>query len=184
MQEAGKTKDLITTLLQYTLLTNESSWRTKTDLTVLLKEALQTFEDVTDKKIKLYADPLPELELVPWRIKKAFSNLIDNSIRFARPGIDPEIRVTAKKISSGLKIHSNLKDAPYWEISFADNGIGFDNKYKELVFDVFQKIENTPNCGPGVGLAIVRKILNNHEGEIIADSKPGEGTCFRMYFPL
>jgi PAS domain S-box-containing protein len=185
MEEAEKTRDLITKLLQYTLLTNDSSWRTKTNLTILLEEVLQTFKkEIIDKKIKIYADPLPEVEVVPWRIKKVFSNLIDNSIKFARPGIDTEIRVSANKIGSGAKIHSNLKDAEYWEISFTDNGIGFDNKYKDLVFDVFKKIENSSNSGQGIGLAIVKKILNNHDGEIFADSKPGEGTCFRMYIPL
>ena len=109
---------------------------------------------------------------------------MSNAIKFARAGVDLQIRVTALKIPSGLRINPNLKEVPYWEIRFADNGIGFDQKYNNLVFEAFQRIGNSPNCGAGVGLAIVKKILNNHGGEIFADSKPGEGTCFRMYFPL
>jgi signal transduction histidine kinase len=87
------------------------------------------------------------------------------------------------KLSSGFAVNPHLKDKPYWEISFADNGIGFDPTHNEVVFEVFQKINNSPNCGPGVGLAIVKKIIDHHGGEIFADSIPGEGTCFRMYFP-
>jgi signal transduction histidine kinase len=182
-EEAENTKQLITALLQYTLLNNETNWQTKTNLNHLLQEALDEFDDeVKAANLRVHVTELPSIKVVPWRIKKIFSNLISNSVKFARAGVDPEIRVSALKIPSGSKINSILKDEVYWEISFADNGIGFDNKYRDVVFEVFQKIGNSPNCGPGVGLAMVRKILNHHGGEIFADSKPGEGTCFRMYF--
>lgn len=183
-QEAENTNQLITALLQYTLLGDETPWQIKTDLSQLLHEALGEVRDgIKNMNIQVQSDDLPVLSVVPWRIKKAFRNLIDNSIRFASPGIDPEIRVTAVKIRSGSDIIPHLKDEPYWEIRFADNGIGFDNKYKDIVFEIFQKIGNSPNCGAGVGLAIVKKILINHGGDIIAESKIGEGTCFRMYLP-
>jgi len=182
--EAEHTRQLITTLLQYTLLNDDSNWQTKADLNQLLKEALEIFGDeVTKRNLKVRSNALPTLKVVPWRIQKVFSNLISNAINFARPGFDPEVDIKAKKIPSGFKINSSLKDEPYWEISFSDNGIGFDNKYNDIVFEVFQKLGNSPNCGDGIGLAIVKKILNNHGGEIFADSNPAKGTCFRMYFP-
>lgn len=183
-EEAEHTKQLITSLLQYTLLGDEMHWQIKADLNQLLQEALQEFSDeVKNTNLKIQSNELPVLNVVPWRIKKVFSNLISNSVRFARTGIDPQIRVAACKIPSGFKIDPSLKDEPYWEICFSDNGIGFDNKFKDIVFEVFQKIDNSPNCGAGVGLAIVKKIMINHGGEIFADSKPGKETCFRMYFP-
>lgn len=183
-EEAETTKELITSLLQYTLLGEETHWQIKTDLNQLLQEALKEVSDeMNHPNIHLQVDELPIVSVVPWRIKKAFVNLISNAVRFARVGVDPQIRITAFRILSGINIHSNLKDHPYWEISFYDNGIGFDNKYKEVVFEVFQKINNSQNCGSGVGLAIVKKIINNHNGEIFAESKPGEGTCFRIYLP-
>lgn len=183
-EEAENTNQLITALLQYTLLADETNWQAKTDLHQLLQEALQDFRDeVTATNLQVHISELPILRVVPWRIKKVFSNLISNSVRFARKGVDPQIRVHAVKIPSGFSVHPHLKDKPYWEISFSDNGIGFDPTYREVVFEVFQKINNSPNCGAGVGLAIVKKILNHHGGDIFADSSPGEGTCFRMYLP-
>lgn len=183
-EEAETTRELITSLLQYTLLGEETHWQIKSDLNQLLEEAQKEISDeLNNPNIHIQMNELPVVSVVPWRIKKVFINLISNSVRFARVGVDPEIRVSALKILSGIKIHSNLKDQPYWEISFSDNGIGFDNKYNEIVFEVFQKIKNSANCGAGVGLAIVKKIINNHNGEIFADSKPGEGTCFRIYLP-
>jgi len=183
-EEAENTQELIKALLQYTLLGEETHWQIRTDLNQLLNEALHEFKDeMRDTNIQIQFDELPVLNVVPWRIKKVFSNLISNSVKFAREGVDPKIRVTALKIPSGSKINADLKDIPYWEISFTDNGTGFDNKYKDVVFEVFQKIGNSPNCGAGIGLAIVKKIIVNHNGEIFAESKPNEGTCFRMYFP-
>lgn len=183
-EEADNTNQLITALVQYTLLGDETHWQIKTDLEQLFAEALQEFRDeVTNTNLQAHVGDLPVLAVVPWRIKKVFCNLISNSVKFARAGVDPEVWVSASKIPSGEKVNSILKDEPYWEINFTDNGIGFDHKYKDIVFDVFQKIHNSPNCGAGVGLAIVKKVMNNHGGEIFAESTPGEGTCFRMYFP-
>jgi PAS domain S-box-containing protein len=183
-EEAEHTQQLITALLQYTLLTDESNWQTKVDFNILLKEVLESFRDeLTTNQLKVHTTTLPTLRVVPWRLTKVFSSLISNSIKFAREGVVPEIRITAKSIPSGFSTNRRLKDAPYWEISFADNGIGFDKKYNDIVFEIFQRIGNSPNCGEGVSLAIVKKILHNHGGDIFADSKPGEGTCFRMYFP-
>lgn len=182
--EAENMQWLITSLLEYTLIADERNWQEKTDLNNLFKEALTGFSDeIRDNKVQITSDALPAVKVVPSHIKKVFSNLISNSLRYARAGVEPVIRVTASKINSGLKISKYLKDEPYWEISYTDNGIGFEDKYRDLVFELFQKIGNSENCGAGVGLSIVRKILQNHDGEIFATSRPDEGTTFRMYFP-
>lgn len=182
-EEAENAKQLVTALLQYTLLSDETRSQIDSDLKQVLQEAIQETSDEGLNSNVQVADSLPTLSIVPWRIKKVFRNLISNAVRFARPGIEPEVRVSAMHIPSGAAVYSELKDLPYWEVSFRDNGIGFDPKYKDTVFEVFQKIDNAPNTGRGVGLAIAKKIMVNHGGEIFVDSVLGEGTCFRLYFP-
>jgi two-component system CheB/CheR fusion protein len=174
----------INSLLEYTLLAEDKNWQEKTDLNALFNTSLEDFKnEIVEKNITVHSGNLPTLRVVPAHIKKVFANLISNAIRFARPGVEPAITVNAVKISSGSKINKYLRDEAYWEINFADNGIGFDDKYRDLVFELFQHAGNSQNCGAGVGLSIVKKIMHNHDGEVLATSRPGVGSTFRLYLP-
>jgi PAS domain S-box-containing protein len=184
--EAEHMRVLINSLLEYTLINEDRNWREKSDLNHLLKEALAPYHtEIARKNVRIKADQLPSISVVPGHLRRVFANLISNALKFAQAGTVPEISITSTRITSGAKISASLKDQPYWEIGFADNGIGFEDKYRELVFELFQKVGNSDkNCGDGVGLAIVKKIIHNHDGEIFAHSRPHEGTLFKIYLPV
>lgn len=182
--EAANMQGLITSLLEYTLLSDDKNWEETINLGQLLNEAIEAFgSEIEDKNVKITIGQLPTLRVVPSHIRIVFSNLLSNSLKFARIGVEPQVSITANKVKSGAKINKRLKDERYWEISFTDNGTGFENKYSDLVFELFQKVGPLRNDGAGVGLAIAKKILINHHGEIIASSALNEGTTITMYFP-
>ena len=106
-------------------------------------------------------------------MRQIFQNLIGNALKFKKPDLAPVVKVSSLEVSKGL-----------FEITVADNGIGFDNKYAERVFEVFQRLHGRSEYeGTGMGLAIVRKIVERHKGSIRAQSEPGQGTTFSLRLP-
>lgn len=181
--EAANMQRLITSLLEYTLLSDDKNWEETTSLEKLMNEAIEAFaSDIAAKNVKITVGKLPTLRVVPSHIRIVFTNLLSNSLKFARAGVTPMINISAKRISSGRRADKRLRDMPYWEISFTDNGIGFEPQYCELVFELFQKVGNIQNDGSGVGLAIVKKIMLNHHGDIFCTSTPSHETTFKIYF--
>jgi signal transduction histidine kinase len=100
------------------------------------------------------------------------TNLITNSLKFSRAGVAPIIQITAW-----------IKDGSC-HIRFSDNGIGFEEQYQDKIFEVFQRLHNKPDYeGTGIGLSIVKKIVENHNGSIRATSRPGQGATFDIFIP-
>jgi len=181
--EAANMQGLITSLLEYTLLSEDKNWEETISLEKLLNDALDAFADeIAEKNVKITAGKLPTLRVVPSHIRIVFTNLLSNSLKFARIGVNPEISITAKRFSTGRRADKRLREEPYWEVSFTDNGIGFEPKYCDLVFELFQKVGNLQNGGAGVGLAIAKKIMINHHGDIFCTSAPNQETTFKIYF--
>jgi signal transduction histidine kinase len=116
-----------------------------------------------------------------------FSNLVNNAIKFRKAGVPPVIRVEAKLMDSSSSSFNSLdlnSARPYYEITVTDNGIGFDNKYAEKIFTIFQRLHGrTEYKGTGIGLAICRKICTNHEGFITASSDGVNGSIFKIILP-
>ncbi len=113
-------------------------------------------------------------------------NLLTNSIKFSTPGIPPHI-IVASKMVEGIELDTAIisPDKMYCRISVADNGIGFEPKYKELIFDVFKKLHSHSDYeGTGMGLAIVKKIVENHNGIITATSELNKGVRFDIFLPV
>nr|WP_262481331.1 ATP-binding protein [Algoriphagus ratkowskyi] len=118
---------------------------------------------------------------IPFFLKQLFSNLISNSIKYAKDGVPPTIEITSRANSIPYSTGNNGK---FWVVSVSDNGIGFDQKYAETIFNVFTRLHlATEYSGSGVGLALCKKIMKNHKGYITAVSNPGEGTVINLYFP-
>jgi signal transduction histidine kinase len=121
-------------------------------------------------------------------------NLVSNALKFSRAGVPPQITISTK-IASGFQLiemdeNKTLNTAilspqkNYCHIEVADNGIGFNSKYKDQIFDVFQRLNNKEDySGTGIGLAIVKKIVENHSGIIIASSELNKGATFDIYIP-
>lgn len=121
------------------------------------------------------------------------NNLVSNALKFTLPGVNPHI-VIKSEIANGNKLNNHfLKDNPekllsnviYCHISVSDNGIGFDPEYKYKIFEVFQRLhEYDEYRGTGIGLAICKKIVENHKGIITATGKINEGATFDLYLPV
>ena len=113
------------------------------------------------------------------------SNLINNALKFSKPGIPPHIVIKSKIVKGSKLINRNLLPGKeYCHISVKDNGIGFDSQYKDRIFEVFQRLhEYDEYKGTGIGLAICKRIIENHNGIITATGELGRGARFDIYIP-
>jgi PAS domain S-box-containing protein len=129
---------------------------------------------------------LPVIKGRPLQIKQLFYNIINNGLKFRKPDIAPRISVSSKKLSKKElgKFPHVSPDREYHEIVVADNGIGFEQKYADQIFTVFQRLHSKSAYeGTGIGLSIARKVATNHGGHIFAVSSPGQGSEFHILLP-
>ncbi|MEI6946899.1 PAS domain-containing protein [Paraflavisolibacter sp. H34] len=158
-----------------------------TDLNMLLKNTLEDLELViAQKKATIEYDPLPQLNIIPLQIGQLFYNLINNSLKFSREDEPPHITIRCHERPPGSLSAFPHLDAKktYYELIFKDNGIGFDQQYAEQVFTIFQRLNARSSYeGTGIGLAICKKIVAGHHGEIFARSEEGKGAEFHVLLP-
>ncbi|HYE54643.1 MAG TPA: PAS domain-containing protein [Chitinophagaceae bacterium] len=133
----------------------------------------------------IHADPLPEIKGHASQVAQLFQNLLSNAIKYQAPGNVPHIVITAADVNGCDIDHpAAANDAKYTKISFADNGIGFEEQYTRKIFQMFQRLHGIHEYpGTGMGLAICKKIAEHHGGFIIAKSQLGNGAIFECYFP-
>ena len=183
---AGQMQQLINDLLAYSRTTGTEAHFQKTDMnTVLQKVKTDLKETIEEKMAGIETAKLPELNVIPFQMEQLFTNLINNSLKFSMKDMPPQI-IIKTEIVDGITIrHSNVVPGKkYHHLSVADNGIGFDAKYNEKVFDLFQRLHSRQDySGTGIGLAICKKIIDNHKGFIDAKGEPGKGTTFNIYLP-
>ena len=119
------------------------------------------------------------------QVSQLFQNVISNAIKYSKPDIPPKVTIKAELVSRDIiKKPVYLHHKTYWKISFEDNGIGFEKSYEDRIFELFQRLHGKDEFeGTGIGLAICRKIVHNHNGYITAKGKPGNGATFFIYFP-
>src|SRR5690606_1883239 len=117
--------------------------------------------------------------------KQLFHNLLSNSIKFAHSGRPLHITIGTELVKGATLRDLDLRDdTTYCHITYSDNGIGFDQEYSDKIFELFQRLHgNNEYPGTGIGLAIIKRIVENHEGAIRAKGKLGEGATFNMYIP-
>jgi PAS domain S-box-containing protein len=150
------------------------------DLSAVLQRAKeQLSEQIERKQAVINSDPLPTLSGISFQVEQLFTNLLNNALKFSTPSVKPVINV---QIAPQPVMVDNL---PYHKISISDNGIGFDPQFNERIFQVFQRLHGRNQYeGTGIGLAICKKIMDNHQGFITAESKQGEGATFTLHFPV
>jgi sigma-B regulation protein RsbU (phosphoserine phosphatase) len=130
-------------------------------------------------------EPLPVLQGRRRQLMMLFFHLLDNAVKFRRPEVSPQVDIECQVIQHNSFRASKGKYhyTDFARIVLADNGVGFDNRYSDYVFEALKKLEpNTP--GQGIGLAICRKVVENHNGSISVESEPGRGTRFTILLPL
>lgn len=173
LNAAVRMQTLINDLLQFSRLTTRAQAFQKVDLDVVLKEVLSDMEVSIERSgAVITADPLPQIDGEATQMRQLFQNLISNAIKFTREGEKPKITISCKTIPAEGSLPELI------EITVKDEGIGFEEKYTDRIFSIFQRLEGQKYEGSGIGLAICRKIAMRHGGNIIAKSKPGEGAAF------
>jgi PAS domain S-box-containing protein len=187
MDGAKKMQNLIRALLQYSRLNSSDVNFVVTDLNVLVEEVKNSIlETIEENRATVAISALPEVAVVPHQMSQVFSNIFLNSIKYKKEDADPLITISTQLVDAdSTQIPGLNKPQRFWQISVADNGIGFDPAYAERIFEVFQRLHTASEYeGTGIGLAICRKILQAHSGYITAEGRPGEGSVFNIYLPL
>lgn len=183
---AEKMQMLIEDILTYSKAGTMEKTFVPTDLNEVLRNVLSELQDTIDEKAAtLHAENLPALEIIPFQIHQLFINLISNALKFVRTGERPAVRITAGVVEAADVPAEKAISGRYHAIAFHDNGIGFEAEYEDRIFDIFQRLHPAHKYpGTGIGLAICKKIMENHKGFIGAKSVFGEGSVFTIYFPV
>ncbi len=183
---AKRMRVLIDDLLLFSRTNTTKKEFIKTNLNELLENAESELgEIIEEKKAVINADKLPKLSVIPYQIEQLFINLIGNSLKYSRPEVNPDISITSEKVNASDYseiLEQSIKK--FHKITFTDNGMGFDPQFKETIFILFQRLHSkTDYPGTGIGLAICKKIVENHKGHITADSTIGKGSEFTVFLP-
>jgi signal transduction histidine kinase len=182
---ATRMQNLINDIFAISKISATKDLRVKSDLNELLKEVITDMEiQIQEKNADISVETLPELQVHKSLIKRLFQNLLNNSIKYSRKDVPPKIRIWTKIESSeegGEKMHIKK----YCRIYIQDNGLGFDQQYAEQVFTMFRRLHVAPEYeGTGIGLAICKKIVEEHQGFISVKSEVNNGTLFTISLPV
>ncbi|MCY7350112.1 MAG: PAS domain S-box protein [Cytophagaceae bacterium] len=175
---------LIDELLDFSRTVRQDLKFEPTNLNEILQDVLQDFDlIIAEKGATVEADDLPTLEAMPLQMTQLLHNLLSNALKFVAPDRPPVIRISARR-PTAEEVAQRLPQADpaaYWQLTVQDNGIGFDPSFSEQIFSIFQRLHGKAAYeGTGIGLALCRRIANNHGGEIFAESIENEETTFHV----
>ncbi|GAB4092482.1 sensor histidine kinase [Flaviaesturariibacter terrae] len=195
---AERMQVLIDDILRFSRLQNNDAAFVDTDLDRLLQQELKELAiSIRESGARIEADPLPVIRAVPAQMGQLLQNLLRNALRFQRPGVPPLIEVRCRRLAEAelpeavratvSRDHARFggRLPQQWvELCVRDNGIGFDPAYSEKIFEIFQRLHpNHSYQGTGIGLAIVKKVVDQHRGVVRAEGRPGEGAAFFVWLP-
>jgi two-component system, LuxR family, sensor kinase FixL len=184
LNAASRMQNLINDLLSFSRLTTQSKPFVQVNLDQVVSEVLSDLEISIEKThAEIIRSPLPTLEADPTQMRQLFQNLISNAIKFRKENENPVINIYAKHHQKKAHLTATPGDE-VTQIYIEDNGIGFDEKYLDRIFNIFQRLEGQKYEGSGIGLAICRKIAIRHGGDITAKSQAGVGTRFIITLAL
>lgn len=188
MQNAARRmQTLIDDLLSYSRTATSEGKFEKVELAELIREVKEDLkEELLQKKATVELDAHCQIQIIPFQFRQLIYNLLSNSLKFSKPGVAPQIVIATKGETGAAFAHPALDaEKKYCRVTVSDNGIGFDPKYKEKIFEVFQRLHGRNEyTGTGIGLAIVKKIVENHHGLVEATGNPEDGARFDIYLPV
>ncbi len=178
---AARMGALIVGLLEYSRVNTRGQVWELVDLSVVARAVVSDLDAaVREHEARIEVGVLPIVEAEPFQMRQLFQNLIGNAIKFHRARVPPHVRVTADEAAVVDATGRTCR-----RVAVMDNGIGFDPADAERIFGVFQRLHRRDDYeGTGIGLAICRKIVDRHGGEIQVTSTPGEGSCFTVRLPI
>ncbi len=177
---------LIKDIMTFAKISMEKSAFEESDLNQLVNEVLADMEStVAEKNASISIDALPSLYINPTLMRPLFFNLIHNALKYAKPQVQPHIKIYSE-YDLATKLFNPLgENMKYCRIFIEDNGIGFDQKYADQIFEMFKRLHYHDEYeGTGIGLAFCKKIVEQHEGFITARSVPDQGSTFIISLPL
>ena len=183
---AERMQELIKDLMTFSKISSEKKRFVKTDLNKLIQEVIGELESkIHDKKARIEVGKLPFLHINPILIRPLFYNLIENALKYSKKDLIPVINIYSDNNSPDQDALLNIREQKkYSRIFIQDNGIGFEQKYAEQIFDMFKRLHSHVQYeGTGIGLALCKQIIEKHNGYISAISKIDEGTLFIIALP-
>ena len=183
---AGRMQQLIDDLLSFSRINTTDHKFEKTDLNVIIEEVKTELKDtIQEKHATIEVAELCTANTIIFQFRQLMYNLISNALKFSKPEVPSHI-IIKSRIVKGSKLNNEKlsPDKSYCHITVEDNGIGFEPHFSERIFEVFQKLHGKDvYAGTGIGLAIVKKIVENHNGIITATSELNKGATFDIYIP-
>ncbi len=182
---AKRMSTMIEGVLNYSTLATEEKQFERVSLENILSDVQNDLElAIIQKGATIEYGNLPDLCGMPLLLHQLFYNLINNSLKFSRPGTPPHISIGVEPAAPPA-MNEHRQDLKFVRITLRDNGIGFKQEYAEQMFAVFSRLNPKDRFeGTGLGLALCRKIVRRHHGEISAEGREGEGSCFHLTLPL
>ncbi len=179
-------QDLIKDILTFSKLTLDRESFENSDLNAILNDVLIEMEGhFAEKQAKVIVEKLPSMYVYPGLIRPLFQNVISNALKYSKKDEKPLIKIRSELTVTTNGTLKNNKQNKYCRIIIEDNGIGFDQEYSEQIFGMFKRLHpKTEYEGTGIGLAICKKIVEEHNGFIIAQSKVNEGSTFIISLPM
>jgi light-regulated signal transduction histidine kinase (bacteriophytochrome) len=184
---AQRMQTLIQDLLKLSRVTSRAQPFASCDLSQIVGEVLGDLEvRIEQTQAVIEVGVLPTLDADPLQMRQLFQNLIANALKFHKPGEPPLVRISAEElIATDRSVPGAKPRDRLCRVTVQDSGIGFDLKYAEQIFAVFQRLHTkTEYEGTGIGLAVCRKITDRHGGLIVAQSTEGHGAIFTITLPV
>lgn len=189
MNEAGRRMDqLIKDLLNYSKISVKQDAYSIVDLNDVMNDVLSDLETLIKQEQAniIFNDLLPVLASKS-QMRQLFQNLLINALKFSTPNVLPVVQISSrivKGIDSGIQVSEEDENITFQLLSFKDNGIGFPQSDADRIFQIFQRLHGRKYPGTGVGLSIVKKVIENHHGYITARGEKGKGATFLVLIPL
>lgn len=184
---ARRMQGLIEDLMNFANLVRGGEQLSTVNADRLIQSVLEALkQEIEQKKAMIHVGQMPSITGYEEQLHLMFKALLDNAIKFSKPGIPPVVTIQWVKTSGGELAHidRNLAKKPFIRISVQDNGIGFSNEFSQKMFFIFQRLHaNSEYEGKGIGLAIVERVMTNHNGYVIAKGQEDKGAIFNLYFP-
>jgi light-regulated signal transduction histidine kinase (bacteriophytochrome) len=188
MQNAAQRMQiLIQDLLKLSRVTSRAQPFEPCDLNQIVSEVLTDLEvAIETQQAKVEVGTLPTIDADPLQLRQLFQNLISNALKFHKPGEGPLVQISARILEAPESAAAGGKPGERsCELTIRDHGIGFDQKFADQIFVVFQRLHSRSEYeGTGIGLAVCRKITDRHGGQIVAHSSPGQGASFVVTLPV